>query len=490
MSESMSLRRRKVYLEKKRQFPSSPIRLISMVDQTMRQTFPDYRGIAVAIGDIDETGFPEGLAARLAALKDLRRLERIKRSLTERENARLECYNLTGSGCQSLRKGWANLFARETGVSYDPTDGAMEIFVTHGGMQAIFNALIASCRELGWTSRVRPGGRPRLFVHAPTFPCVGSQANLLGIDLVVGDCRPEDHFLLNAEDFAKRPEWESDVYYIMTTSNPTSLRPEPDPASPLSLKRVIEAVLAVNPEASIILDIVYNRTLPGDANRRMLDFLEDHPAGKNVIFIESLSKTHAFTGVRSGAVLTKSPVSKWLNDLGLDSMAGPSNVMQWRAASVLEPYWDESLGEEGIDASRDFTQALAAHMGARRRRLLSMIFADPLLSGWFLPPAGQTRLALPYGTDWQGGLYAWLALDPEKTDALRSSDKSDILPEERTNPALHLFFEAGMACVGGVGFVTSPWESDDSREARGAAIEEASNYIRLSVGMMGEDELG
>ena len=490
MSESMSAQRRKVYLERKRQFPSSPIRLISMVDQTMRQTCPDYRGIAVAIGDIDETGFPEGLAARLGALKDLGQLERIKRSLTEHENARLECYNLTGSGCHALRRGWANLFARETGIGYDPSDGAMEIFVTHGGMQAIFNTLIASCRELDWKSRVRPVGPPRLFVHAPTFPCVGSQANLLGVDLVVGDCRPEDHFLLNAEGFEGRPEYEADIYYIMTTSNPTSLCPDPDPASPLNLKRVIEAVLAVNPEASIILDIVYNRTLPGDANRRMLDFLEDHQARKNVVFIESLSKTHAFTGVRSGAVLTKSPISKWLNDLGLDSMAGPSNVMQWRAAAVLEPYWDASLGEEGIEASRDFTQALAAHMGTRRRRLLSMIFADPILSGWFLPPAEQSRLALPYGTDWQGGLYAWLALDPEKAAALRNSGDREILPEERTNPALHLFFEAGMACVGGVGFVTSPWESEGSRAARGPAIEEASNYIRLSVGMMGEDELG
>src|SRR5262249_20598554 len=151
--------------------------------------------------------------------------------------------------------------------------------------------------------------------------------NLLGLDLVVGDCRPEDHFLLSAEGLLRESATIADIYYIMTTSNPTSLYPELDPASSLHLRRVIETILEVNPNASILLDVVYNRTLPGALNRQMLEFLDTHPAKQNIVFIESLSKTHAFTGVRSGVVLTCSPIARWLNDLGLDSMAGPSNVM-------------------------------------------------------------------------------------------------------------------------------------------------------------------
>ena len=489
MKDSASTQRRKIYLEKKSQYPSSPIRLISRVDQTMRQMYPDYKGIAVAIGDIDETGFPADLASRIVELKDLSQLERIKELLTKIENAELECYNLSGNGYFPIRKGWTNLFSRETGVNYDPSDDALEVFITHGGMQAIFNSIIASCRELEWRSKVKPEGPPRLFVHAPTFPCVESQANLLGVELIVGDCRPEDHFLLNADGILQDASKRADIYYIMTTSNPTSLYPELEHISPLGLKRVIETILDINSEASILLDVVYNRTLPGDFNRRMLEFLETHEAKKNVVFIESLSKTHAFTGVRSGAVLTCSPISKWLNDLSLDSMAGPSNVMQWRAARILEPYWDDLVGEEEIEKARAFTQDLAAYMGSRRRRLLNMIFNNSSLSKWFLPLEDQQKLALPHGIDWQGGLYAWLSLDPSRVSELRDNNDNDILPEERTNPALHLFFEEGIACVGGIGFVTSPWENDRQKGERKMAIEEASNYIRVSVGMTGEDEL-
>jgi hypothetical protein len=164
--------------------------------------------------------------------------------------------------------------------------------------------------------------------------------------------------------------------------------------------------------------------------------------------------------------------------------------MQWRAAQVLEPYWNASLGKGAITEARAFTQDLAAHMGSRRRRLLNLIFNDSVLSGWFLPLEEQQKRALPHGIDWQGGLYAWLALNPARVAELREAGDKDLLPEERTNPALHLFFEAGVACVGGVGFVTSPWESDAQKTVRKKAIAEASNYIRVSVGMMREDELG
>jgi aspartate/methionine/tyrosine aminotransferase len=484
MADRFSTARRELYPRLKVQFPSSPIRLVSQMDRVLRAE-RDYTGVSVAVGDLDEENLPAPLRDGVRAFKQVD--EGLRALLLAREGLSLERYQLTGTGYAPLRRGWAGLFREETGLDYDPSDHAAQVFVTHGGMQAIFNTLIAAAASRDWASRVAPGHRPRLFLPTPFFPCVLTQANLLGLEVVPYDTTAAEHFHPSADRLrAERPL--ADVYYVMTTSNPTSLGLDADPASPTSLQAVVEAILEVNPDATLLLDAVYNRTLPGDASRRMLGFLQHHPARDHVVFVESLSKTHAFTGTRAGVAFTSNPtLAARLRDLGLDAMAGPSNLPQWRAASVLRPWWDEAASPDDRAAGRAFVRDLAAHLSKRRARLVERMLADPDLGPWLLPLAEQAGLAA--GADgpsahWQGGLYAWLALHPERVADLQR--RPDLLPDERQNPALHLFFETGLASVGGRGFACPLVAAD----ARKAAIAAATSHVRVSVGTTSDADLG
>jgi|GEM_PF-2936374 len=484
MADRFSATRRELYPRMKLQFPSSPIRLVSQMDRVLRLDRA-YTGISVAVGDLDEEGFPASLRSRVRELKHVD--DDLASALRTREDLSLERYQLTGTGYAPLRQGWARLFEEETGIAYDPADAAAQLFVTHGGMQAIFHGLIAGSASRGWTSRAVPGHRPRLFLPTPFFPCVYSQANLLGLEVVPFDTTPAERFFPSADHLlAERPL--ADIYYVMTTSNPTSQALGHDPADPTSAQAVVEAILEINPDATLLLDVVYNRSLPDDASRRMLGFLNDHPARANVLFVESLSKTHAFTGTRAGVVFTSNPgLAACLRDLGLDAMAGPSNLPQWRAANVLRPWWDQAAGAAERAAGRAFVHDLAGHMATRRDRLLSRMLADPTLKEWLLPLAEQAGLARgPQGPTsyWRGGLYAWLALNPDRVAELQT--RADLLPDERQNPALHLFFEVGLASVGGRGFVCPSVLTHE----RAAAIQQGAHHIRVSVGTTSDADLG
>lgn len=485
MADRFSAARRELYPRMKVQFPSSPIRLISQMDRVLRQDGA-YRGLAVAVGDLEEEGFPASLRERVARVKRLD--DDLLATLRGREGFSLERYQLSGTGYAPLRQGWAELFREETGLSFDPSDSAGQVFVTHGGMQAIFNTFIAASALRGWGSDVAPGHRPRLFLPTPFFPCVFSQANLLGLEVVPFDTAAAERFLPDARRLrAERPL--ADIYYLMTTANPTSLAMGHDPADPTSAKAVVEAVLELNPRATVLLDVVYNRTLPGSASRDMLAFLERHPARENVVFVESLSKTHAFTGTRAGVVFTThAPLAARLRDLGLDSMAGPANLPQFRAANVLRPWWDPAATAADRAAGRAFVQDLAHHLSVRRQRLIERLLADATLREWLVPLADQRGLAAGPGgtitTSWQAGLYAWLALEPERVARLQAAP--GLLPDERVNPALHLFFEAGVACVGGRGFACPTVNT----EQRAASLAEAARHIRVSVGTTSDADLG
>ena len=84
----------------------------------------------------------------------------------------------------------------------------------------------------------------------------------VGIDIRPHDCAPEDGFLPSAARI-RDERVLTDTYYLMSTGNPTSVAMPGDTSDPTSVRSVIEAILEVNPEATIVLDIVYNRTLVG-----------------------------------------------------------------------------------------------------------------------------------------------------------------------------------------------------------------------------------
>jgi hypothetical protein len=87
-----------------------------------------------------------------------------------------------------------------------------------------------------------------------------------------------------------------DTWYITPVGNPSGTAMTGE-----QLTATCEAILERNPAASIILDVVYLRTMEIDAAKRLINGVMSNPKIMDrVIFIESLSKTHGVPGLRVG----------------------------------------------------------------------------------------------------------------------------------------------------------------------------------------------
>ncbi|MBI2638329.1 aminotransferase class I/II-fold pyridoxal phosphate-dependent enzyme [Candidatus Peregrinibacteria bacterium] len=95
---------------------------------------------------------------------------------------------------------------------------------------------------------------------------------------------------------AAHPIHGADTWYITPVSNPSG-----NVMTPEQLFETCEEILRGNPEAVIILDCAYIRTLvPDRAKLLMQPIIQDAHILNSIVFVESFSKTHGFCGERLG----------------------------------------------------------------------------------------------------------------------------------------------------------------------------------------------
>jgi aspartate/methionine/tyrosine aminotransferase len=262
---------------------------------------------------------------------------------------------------------------------------------------------------------------------------------------------------------------EIDGVYLMPINNPTGRTLPPE-----QLRAFIDKVLDRWPHAGVILDSVYVRLHP--QYRDLLAWYEEDPRyAEAVLIIDSLSKTHGVTGLRSGAILTKSSMLRdGIVRYAQNIMAGPSNAMQSVMMALLAPY---ALGDVEVASHRIQLQLrIGRHLQRRRQLLLAAAFdryGD-------LFDSVQPLLPDPEGFDWEGSMYA----DP------RLSERCCKLADEiQLSPTVAFYLETGIAGVPLEGFCRNP-----NLERHGLVVnaespslkdfqEEARNYVRLSFGM-------
>jgi len=272
------------------------------------------------------------------------------------------------------------------------------------------------------------------------------------------------------EDLIQVPDnVDIDGVYLMPINNPTGRTLPPE-----QMRAFVDAVLDRWPRAAVILDSVYVRLHPD--HRRLLSwYLEDPRYADVVLFIDSLSKTHGVTGLRAGAILTRSSALRnGITRYAQNIMAGPSNVMQAVMLSLLAPFalGDEELAEHRIRLS----QRIGRHL-QRRRRLLMRDAFDRF--GEFMA-AEQPLLPDPETFDWEGSMYAVPKLSPR---CRQMADESSV------SPTVAFYLETGIGGVPLEGFCRNPnlqrhglvVNADASRLK--AFQEEARKYVRLSFGM-------
>jgi aspartate/methionine/tyrosine aminotransferase len=358
----------KVFESFKEIFSSAPIRLMSRTVSTMRSM--GYDDLASAIGDLDWRTVPaddnddpflrdDWEALLVPAFSNMT-------GWLHQLAARPLAYNLDSIGYPAVIEAWSGMWKEQLGIEFrNRLSQPAEVFIFHGGNQAIQAALIgiAEARR----DRVGPERPATVLVPIPTFSCPMDQIALQGMQAYL--LPPADPGMdPGPEDLERVPDdVEIDGVYAMPVNNPTGRTLEP-----ARLRAFVEAALQRWPHAGIVLDSVYVRLHP--RFRELLAWFEDDPRfADSVIFVDSLSKSHGVTGLRSGALLTKSDrlrggVVRYAQNI----MAGPSNAMQAVVLGLIGPH---ASGEvEFSDYLIRLQVRIGIHLQRRRQLLLQQAF--------------------------------------------------------------------------------------------------------------------
>ena len=138
------------------------------------------------------------------------------------------------------------------------------------------------------------------------------------------------------DDLVRVPDkLEIDGVYMMPINNPTGRTMEPD-----RLRRFVEVVLDRWPHAGIILDSVYVRMHP--RGRELLGWFDEDPRFADALLIvDSLSKTHGVTGLRSGVILTRSERlrggGRAMRRTSWPDRRARCRLSCWRCSRLLQP---------------------------------------------------------------------------------------------------------------------------------------------------------
>jgi aspartate/methionine/tyrosine aminotransferase len=462
--------RMEVFNSFKEVFASAPIRLMSRTVSAMRAR--GYGDLASAIGDLDWRTVPEDDPEDPNLHHDWHSMLEAAFGHVEGWLCQLSPhplgYNLDSIGFPAVTRAWSGLWSTQLGIDFaNETHSPPQIVVFHGGNQALQASLlgVAEARR----HRIGTGSPATVLVPLPTFSCPMDQMALQGMKVFfLPPVRPDMD--PSAEDLEQVPDdIDIDAVYLMPINNPTG-RTLP----PVQLRAFVDAVLDRWPHAGVVLDSVYVRLHP--RYRELLAWYDEDPRySEAVLFIDSLSKTHGVTGLRSGAILTRSSALRnGIVRYAQNIMAGPSNAMQAVMMSLLAPF---VLGDDEVASHRIQLQLrIGRHLQRRRRLLMAAAFE----SYRELFDDDQPLLPDPHHFDWEGSMYA----DPRL--AKRCCELAD---EVQVSPTVAFYLETGIGGVPLEGFCRNP-----NLERHGLVVnaeserlaefqEETRNYVRLSFGM-------
>jgi len=462
--------RLEVFNSFKEVYASAPIRLMSRTVNAMRSK--GYNDLASAIGDLDRRTVPpddpedpclrhDWYSVLLAAFEYVG-------GWVRQLSAHPMGYNVDSIGYPMVTQSWGAMWSRQLGIDFrNEPQSVPQIMVFHGGNQALQAALqgVAEARR----NRNGTAKPATVLVPIPTFTCSLDQLALLGMRVVL--CPPgRSDMDPSPDDLDQLPDdIEIDCVYLMPINNPTGRTLPPE-----KMRAFVDAVLDRWPHAAVILDSVYVRLHPD--HRHLLPWYLDDPRYEDaVLFIDSLSKTHGVTGLRAGALLTRSDVlCDGILRYAQNVMAGPSNAAQAATASLLAPFisGDDELAEHRIRLQ----MRIGRHLQRRRRLLLEETFERHRE----LLDTEQPLLPDPETFDWEGSMFADLRL---------SQHCCEIAEQHGVSPTVAFYLETGIGGVPLNGFCGNPnlerhglVVNGDSQRLK-AFQEETRRYVRLSFGM-------
>ncbi len=269
---------------------------------------PDHIGL-MSIGDVDLPDF-----AREVAIQIIEAAHEHHRALLDEEGFG---YDLTSKGSERARASMINYFDRHYDFSSVP--GLKEKLIRNstivgGGMRGLDDIATAMVATAERESTPENPKRHR-FIHPDnsfgTWHAIADLRSHRGAAAEVHKIPTDQKNLLHltpeqVNDFyAKNPAngANNDSWCITPVGNPSGTY-----IDATTLSEICKRIVKHNPRAKIILDCTYMRTLKTEIAQQLIAGIIHVPEvlGR-VVFLESFSKTHGFSGERLGAYFSANP---------------------------------------------------------------------------------------------------------------------------------------------------------------------------------------
>jgi len=266
-------------------------------------------------------------------------------------------YDLVSKGSSRGTIPVLKLFAKHYGFTDKHIDQlADNIAITSGGMRGLKDlvdgSLMRSKAAKTFHRFIQPDNSFGTWWNIIEKP-VQDDANRREIHTI--QTSPLNKLHLTPEDvnefYANHPAHTHESWYITPVGNPSGTAMTPE-----QLITTCEAIIMHNPNAYILLDTVYVRTLSADdARELMAPVLENESVLNHTIFLESFSKSHALCRERLGCYFSFNPkLFTTLHAANIAYSAGPGHTkdFQFEALGCAS-----AADNEGIRDLHQFWQA-------------------------------------------------------------------------------------------------------------------------------------
>ncbi|MFA7685547.1 MAG: aminotransferase class I/II-fold pyridoxal phosphate-dependent enzyme [Candidatus Gracilibacteria bacterium] len=223
-------------------------------------------------------------------------------------------------------------------------------------------------------------------------------------------------------------EGNSDTWYITPVSNPSGTK-----ISGENLLQTCEAIIQLNPKATIILDCVYLRTLEVEQAQDIIcGVIGNSAIMDRAIFIESLSKTHGITGHRVGMYFSQNKkIFNMIQNSDTTFTAGHGHFLSALMMAFME----------GDEATDEKFKELHRFWARERKGLFNYLVGSGKYNNLF---EEQQDHITPEQIDDPLGLYLLLKLKDGVTPMQVWTETGSIGVPTKLDTGLYMRFSVGM----------------------------------------------
>lgn len=216
------------------------------------------------------------------------------------------------AGILELRQAVAEKFARDNGLSYQPS----QIVISCGGKHSCFNTILATCQE-----------GDEVLIPAPYWVSYPEMVKLAGARPVILPTTDATEFKLTPRQLADAITPQTRLLILNSPSNPTGTLYTEDELRAIGDVCVEKGVL-------IMSDEIYEKLLyDGTKHVSVASFSDAHKA--HTIIVHGLAKAYSMTGWRLGFLAAPEPIAKAIGAIQSHSTSNPTSFAQKGGVEAL-----------------------------------------------------------------------------------------------------------------------------------------------------------